>query len=501
MAIWATDFLAGSQVSDCSGPITYSINRRGATPNRDSVGIVLTCADPATLEVEIYAWDSANNPFAVQPNGTVGGPNYDHCVTYVLVQDNMFGLCDNAGPGSIAGTISTEESKPVEGVDVQLSGQQSQVKLTNVQGTYSFVNLLAGYDYTIAPLLDRNYINGVSTFDIVLISKHILGVQPLNSPYKMIAADVNNSKSITTLDLIQLRKLILSVDTKYANNTSWRFVDASFVFPNPTNPWATEFPEVKSVNDLVGQVNANFVAVKIGDVNGSAIVSALDGTDVRNLAGTFNFEVADEKLVAGNEYTVAFRASDLAGIQGYQGTLTFDRNAVELVDIVYGVAKEENFGLRYANEGVITTSWNGEANNDVAFSLVLRAKADTELSKVLGVSSRYTVAEAYNRNDQVLNLGIQFSTGTVASVGFELYQNVPNPFKGQTVIGFNLPVANDVTLTISDMTGRVLKLVRNNYDAGYNTIILNSNDLPAGVLNYTLKSGEFVATKKMVVVE
>jgi hypothetical protein len=34
----------------------------------------------------IYSWDSAYNPYAVQPDGTVGGPNYDYCETYVLVQ-------------------------------------------------------------------------------------------------------------------------------------------------------------------------------------------------------------------------------------------------------------------------------------------------------------------------------------------------------------------------------------------------------------------------------
>ena len=118
-----------------------------------------------------------------------------------------------------------------------------------------------------APQRDGDYLNGVSTFDLVLISKHILGVQPLGSPYKMIAADVNNSRSITTLDLIQLRKLILSIDTEFQNNTSWRFVDAGYVFPNPANPWFEDFAEVVNINDLPGTGinNADFVAVKVGE--------------------------------------------------------------------------------------------------------------------------------------------------------------------------------------------------------------------------------------------
>jgi hypothetical protein len=503
MVLWAKDFIA-SPVTDCSGPVVYSINRVGERPNINQTSLVITCDDPATLEIEIYAWDNANNPLALQPDSTRGGRNYDKCVTYVLVQDNLFGVCGQSAPGSIAGVINTEESEPVENVNVQLSGQTSQNRLTSEQGLYSFNNLQTGYDYTVTPSLDANPLNGVSTFDIILITKHILGVESLNSPYKMIAADVNNSKSITTLDLIQLRKLILSIDTHFANNTSWRFVDAAFVFPDPQNPWATEFPEVHNINDLeVALNNVNFVAVKIGDINGNAITSSIHGLEVRDLRGVFHFEVTDQPLKAGNEYTVDFKASDIMTIQGYQASLTFDATALELVDVIEGKVKAENFGLRYTDEGVVTTSWNGEiADKDaMLFSLVFRAKTDANLSDLLGVGSRYTMAEAYGKNDELKNVAIQFSNGVIAGGDFELYQNIPNPFKNRTLIRFQLPAAADATLTISDVSGKVLKLVRGSYAKGLNQIELNSQELPTGVLTYTLQSGEFVATKKMIVLE
>ena len=114
------------------------------------------------------------------------------------------GLC---GPDSLtvgaAGAIATEDDLPVEDVEVSLSGQMNEMMVTAADGEYAFAGLQIDYDYTITPQLNADYLNGVSTFDLVLISKHILGVQPLDTPYKMIAADVNNSKSITTLDLIQ----------------------------------------------------------------------------------------------------------------------------------------------------------------------------------------------------------------------------------------------------------------------------------------------------------
>jgi hypothetical protein len=516
MAIWASDFADVDKISDCSGPVKLAIYRSddpalaapGFKPNPARTSIFVTCDDfngnnggnpngpGGTVLVRIYAIETPKSA-----RDTIN--NFDYCETYVLVQNNLNTACGGqVGPGTIAGTIQTEGNQPVEGVTVQLSGQASKTTTTPLNGTYSFLNLQEGYDYTVTPVKDNNYLNGVSTFDLVLISKHILGVQPLGSPYKMIAADVNSSKSITTLDLIQLRKLILSVDTEFANNTSWRFVDASFTFPNPANPWATDFPEVKNINDLAGAINnVNFVAVKIGDVNGNAVVS-LGSVEERDLKGTFHFDVANEALKAGNTYTVDFRASDLKNIQGFQGTLSFDVNSVELVDIVAGVAKAENFGTRFVEQGVITTSWNGEAaDNAVLFSLVLRAKTDVEVASVLNVSSRYTAAEAYSVSDQTMNVAIKFSNGAVAGAGFELMQNTPNPFKGQTVIGFSLPSAMDANVTISDMTGKVIKLVRGSYAKGYNNLVINSADLPSGVLTYTIQAGEFTATKKMVVVE
>ena len=423
----------------------------------------------------------------------------------------MFSLCDT-GSGRIAGLIATEEQEPVAEVAVNLSGLMSGNETTPTAGTYAFNNLTTGAqaDYTVAPELDVFPLNGVSTFDLVLISRHILSVQPLDSPYKLIAADVNNDKKITTIDLIHLRKLILAIDTEFANNTSWRFVRADYVFPVPTNPWFEVFPEVYNVNDLAGQINdADFVAVKIGDVNSSAATSFAN-LEQRTIGGLFAFDVEDQQLKAGNAYTVTFKATEIAKIQGYQGTLMLDKAAVELMNVEYGAVKEDNFGMRYAAEGLITTSWNGEATpGEVLFSLVLQAKKDVQLSEVLGINSTYTVAEAYGReNDALLDLGIRFSSGVLASGAVVLEQNTPNPFGERTVIGFTLPrslsgaeAAEEVTLTITDAQGRVVKLFRGNYGAGRHTLTLEAKDLPRGVLYYTLRAGSFLATRKMALQE
>jgi hypothetical protein len=247
-----------------------------------------------------------------------------------------------------------------------------------------------GSDYTIVPGKDNDPLNGVSTFDLVLINKHILGLEPLSTPYKMIAADANNSRSITTFDIVELRKLILGIYTELPNNTSWRFVDEAYSFPNASNPFQDIFPETVQLADLQSnKSDIDFVSVKVGDVNNNAVTSTLTSIEDRT-DGTLLFDVQERSVKAGETFTVHFKAAEK--VQGYQFTMNY--NNLEVMDIVPGTnMKVDNFAV-FANEGALTTSWDGNAAAE--FAVTFRAKAGGNLSQMLGVSSRITKAEAYN---------------------------------------------------------------------------------------------------------
>lgn len=258
--IWVSDFL-GSEIDDCSEPLGYAIYRAATVqaagpdfvPNPVDTSIVLTLADEENTVLYIYAIDSEGN--------------FDFCETYIIVQPSFtcFAL------GAIGGMIMTEEEQPVAGVQMSLSGPMPMTTMSEADGGYYFDDLEEDFDYTVTAFRNDNHLNGVTTFDIVIISKHILAIDPLDSPYKRIAADVNRSGSITTLDLIQMRRLILNIYTEFPDNTSWRFIDQDYVFPQPENPWVEFFPELININDLIGEeLNAGFIGIKIGDVNGSA---------------------------------------------------------------------------------------------------------------------------------------------------------------------------------------------------------------------------------------
>jgi hypothetical protein len=424
---------------------------------------------------------------AVVATDAVG--NTDYCVTTITVQDNL-NPC--AGSATVAGLITTEENSVVSGVEVSLNG--SAKMSTGVDGGYFFEGLTFGGDYSIVPRKDVGYLNGISTYDIILMTKHLLGERKLESPYNLIAGDVNKSGSISTLDIILLRKLLLGIEERFANNTSWRFIPADYKFANSTNPWVSAFPEVLNINNFAGLVNGDFVAIKVGDVNNSAVIDVQPRSNA-----TFAMNVEDIAIKAGNEYTVNF-SSNVNDVEGFQMALSY--RGLELVDIVEGIAKVENFGTKFTGEGVILTSWNGAAANGKMFGLVFRATADSKLSELLSVSTRYINTEAYNNSGEVMNVELNFNSGEVAEAAFELKQNMPNPFKGETMIGFNLAEASKATLTINDVTGRVLKVVRGGFAKGANQIRIHSKDLPAsGVLYYTLTAGEYTATKKMIILE
>jgi len=490
ITLFASDFLQYTE-DNCSPAnlldiaIVESDESTGSFPV-DGQGNPLTtvnfnCQEVGTQLVQLWSRDVAGNA--------------DYCETYVLVQDpNDF--C-NADPISVAGALQTESQNGLEDANVELNGSHpalppvSMFDMTNNSGAFSFSNALPmSANYTLTPLKDDNHLNGVTTYDLVLISKHILGLEPLTTPYKMIAADANKSNSITTFDIVELRKLILGIYTELPNNTSWRFVDKSFTFANPTNPFAAQFPEFKSVADVqASQMADNFVSVKVGDVNGSAIANSLMSADDRT-AGTLLFDVQDRAVKAGEEFTVNFKAAEQ--VAGYQFTMNL--KGLEVVDIVPGAGMDQsNFGV-FAD--AITTSFDGKEAAE--FAVKFRATTTGQISNLLGVSSRITKAEAY-KNDARLDVAFRFNGTTIAGVGFELYQNTPNPFISKTQIGFHLPEATEATLTIFDEAGRMIYTQRGDFAKGYNAITLDRNVINAtGVLYYKVDTGSDSATRKMI---
>ena len=224
---------------------------------------------------------------------------------------------------TVSGTITTHEGDPVEGVIVNSGGTPNQTVTTDSSGFYSF-SLPQNEDYTITPFKDDEHLNGVSTLDRVLIEKHVDGTDLLDSPYDIIAADVDKSDSVSIQDTFDLMNLILGITNVYPNNTSWRFVDADFVFANPQDPFSMAFPEVANLNNLNGDItDLDFIAVKIGDVNSTAISGPSNPTPHAAIIGKVYFDENNNCQEDSNEVLLSgwlIMASDSSGNIYYGAT-------------------------------------------------------------------------------------------------------------------------------------------------------------------------------------
>lgn len=172
---------------------------------------------------------------------------------------------------TISGRVADIAGNGMEDVIVHLTnlGGDEWFQTTNADGVYSF-NVPVGDTYTIDPDSDVNPLFGVTTYDAVLIAKHISGEIPFILPHQFIAADANCSNSVELADTIEIRKLILGIYNEFPCTGSYRFVRTDYVFPDPLDPFP--FPETITVENLSGDVvEQNFTGIKVGDVNGSAL--------------------------------------------------------------------------------------------------------------------------------------------------------------------------------------------------------------------------------------
>lgn len=85
---------------------------------------------------------------------------------------------------------------------------------------------------------------------------------------------------------------------------------------------------------------------------------------------------------------------------------------------------------------------------------------------------------------------------------FQLHQNFPNPFNHETVISFSLPQPENVIIEVYNLIGqRIATIIDRHYDSGVHSVIWNAAGISSGVYLYRMTAGEFVETKRMVLLQ
>lgn len=493
VTLWAKDFNLASEDNCTAKPeLKFSFTNNPADSFK-----VYSCSDIAngisdTVDVFIYVTDKAGNQ--------------DVCKTTLILQDNQNVCPDVPNFGGIGGYIRSYGNSPSPQVMVYVSDNALMNKelMTDQNGSYMFHDLNMYKDYTLKAKHDVDPLNGVSTKDIVKIQRHILGLELFDNPYRLIAADVNRSGNVTARDISELRKLILGVQNNFENNESWVFVNASQTL---TMDKYFEYSSTLNVDQLnVTSMDNDFVSVKTGDVTGEAN-TGLNNSGIGRSVNTMVLGLSAVQFENAQEVTIPVVNSMTSNIAGLQLALSIDETLFEFINVKSGALElsPENYSFK---EGSLRISWNDNhvktiAEDAVLFSLILRARKSMMLTdKDITLDNQVLKAESYHLNgDKEIELIFKSNSFNSEDEYYELYQNVPNPFREETNVYFKSNKQGMVSLKLFDLSGRILKEYSIEAQKGMNVLKIRVDEIPyTGVLYMKLEAGIFNSTKKMIII-
>ena len=456
----AVDFDAGSY-PNCGNEILFSFSSDITNTTRS-----FFCEDLGRNNVELWATDALT-----------GAQRF--CVGFIDIQDD--GDCPQQLTAVVAGQVLTETQQQVENVEVHLENGNA-MELTDEIGSYAFPQMPTGGDYNLRPLKDSGYLDGVSTLDLIMIQRHILGIESFDSPYKYIAADVDYNQDIDGIDLIELRKLILGIYTELPENESWRFVSKDFQFADTFNPWIADIAETYELRDLSSNKVVDFVGVKIGDVSNDAVLNFDDVLSERS-SRKINFAIPTQSLQEDQLESVMVYSNDNEELKGWQGTLEYDASKFDIIEVLPKSLpiSSSNYSIN-SEAGYVAFSYhnNDDSNDNLGygaplFELVIRAK-----SKVLSVrehiemTSSVVSSEAYNSDFRISELAIVEhieAQSTILSVN-------PNPFIDNAEIRYYSPHENAVAeFEFFDLNGQLLYASSVNSELGVNSLTISRDHL------------------------
>lgn len=412
-------------------------------------------------------------------------------------------LCVGMGRVVLAGNILNPAGVGIPSFYVNLEGSGLGIS-SDDSGTYVFPEMGAGGEYAVAPVKDGDDIWGVNTLDLIQIQRHLLGISPFDSPYKLIAADITNDEKVTPADLLALRKLLLGVNTSFANNTSWRAIDAAYTFPDAQDPWAAVFPEKYEIDDLASDMFVGFVGVKVGDVNESGTFVSGKIKQTRNeSATTYQYHTVESD---SDVTLVSVLATDTELTYGAQFDLTLE--ATSLVGVSSDYFASANIAYHEVEDGlyrVIVTAPEGV--EIAAGEQVLELQVITDQSWAVADQLTFgTEAVAYLGAD-LEETGIDFSLQVTEEQEaeqrtFAVMQNRPNPWSANTVVSFQIPAVGKVSVTVFDINGRVVYTKSATYEAGVHNLELGTEDLPqSGIYYYHVNYGTETSQHKMIKID
>jgi hypothetical protein len=347
-------------------------------------------------------------------------------------------------------------------------------------------------------------LNGVTLLDIAAISRHILGLEPLSAPYGIIAADVNKSGSITTLDIVKIKDVLLGI-SGITDVGKWAFLAETCLFPNPANPFEGSTCPCVPNEEILSWDNQVFdlTGFKIGDVDGDADPND-DGPGFTSPDSAVLL-LPDITLSPG-QVVVSVYLESSAPVGGLQLQFRADTSALQ-IDYIQGQSFElpPSAWSKFANGNfrVVNNPATVYSGSNI-FNLFCTVKNAVSLSDVIKLEkSDYLNMGIDVPGEKSMRVNLDFSS-SVAVKGPDVFDRligsaIPNPFSDKTFIPIRLESAETIRLEVYDLAGRLLYRSESDLPAGENRLEIPASALGAGHIGlYKISAGQQTATGKIV---
>lgn len=417
--------------------------------------------------------------------------NRSYCRTQVVLQDND-GFCPEENEGgrsllSVAGSVIKQDDNELE--DFQVYFNNSMIA-EHQMGQYAIDSIPQGSPYKIHINHPSTAKEELSTLDLISTKRHILELQFLESPYQLLAADVNLDSKITTLDLVEMKNVILSRRSSYSSGKVWHFIPQSHEFSEPSNPWQDPFESFYQGIMRESSTDMNFRAIKLGNVDGTYSNSRDE------------FEYVELK-VSQDKNVLNFYLDDYSCMGGQIAIFVDSRFRVETFSSAYIGA--DDYHIESDQDGTyIHLLWDESGYNfedfQEFFSVEFSGSSAEDLQSAIDLSTEKTLrSEIYCGDYDLHRFPLQL-VWVWEEHKFALFQNTPNPFQEETEIKFSIPSESYVSLEIFDVSGRKVWNHASLYEAGMNSMVIKTkNSLQPGMYFYTLSSDNYSATKRLMI--
>ena len=428
---------------------------------------------------------------------TTTGCDSDYHITNIIV-NNM----------NVSGGLLYPDNKLIPNTTVGISGINNQTEMFS--DDYSFGCLSHSVNNTIK--VTKNFegtkTNGVTALDIALVQSHILQKNLFNSPYKIIAADVNGDGTVSVLDIVYIKRLILGIDTSFTKTSTgakrlWVFVDSSYKYPDTTKPFPIKDSIICTGTNL-NNTHQTFIGCKLGDVNwdwNPAVSKPQFNTN-----NVVELYYSSDIIQLLDKVIIPIKVKNFKEMLGMQFTISFNATVLQWQGIGNNPLGIET-GTNHANDGSVSFLWVDTKNviktledGSVLVELVFN-KVGNCINQQLDLNSSVTTIAAYDKDDNFHNIVMNPSLITIADFVSESWKVVPNPtVSGMIRIQMHLKESKSILFKLIDVTGKVLFVHRNEGVKGDNTLILKSaSQIPNGIYFIQALGVEGDKVKKIIV--